>query len=492
VALERNVSSIHNGEMTIDKNSMPQTAPDFNHNQPVYSVSEVSSAIKRVVEDHFGVVRLRGELTGYKQASSGHAYFRLKDDNAVMDGVCWRGTVSKLGFKPEDGLEVVCRGKVTTYPGRSSYQIVVDHMEPAGAGALMALLEKRKKALEEEGLFAAERKKPIPYLPRVVGVVTSPTGAVIRDILHRISERFPVHVLVWPVMVQGEGAAEQVAAAIEGFNAIGKSARPAGQASLEPRPMEFSAENTGGIPRPDVLIVARGGGSLEDLWAFNEEVVVRAAAASDIPLISAVGHETDTTLIDYASDMRAPTPTGAAEKAVPVREELRLGISQLDTRLGTAMQRGMQQRAEWLEGLNRGLPKPMQLLQVATQRFDDWSERLQTALPAMLDRRQQQLALAASGLRPQAIGKEMTKMDERLYELQQRMLTSGQRYVSQREERLHALEMRLESVNYQRVLERGFALVKDRAGKLVTSRQNAKQASELTLTFSDGDISVKA
>ncbi len=272
-------------------------------------------SIKRTVEDHFGVIRLRGEISGLKEATSGHVYFRLKDDNAVIDAVCWRGTAAKLPFKPEDGLEVVCTGKITTYPGKSSYQIVVDRMEPAGVGALMALLEKRRKQLEAEGLFALERKKPLPFLPRVVGVITSPTGAVIRDILHRISERFPVHVIVWPVAVQGEGAAEQIAAAIAGFNSL-----------------------AAGIPVPDVLIVARGGGSIEDLWAFNEEIVVRAAAASQIPLISAVGHETDTTLIDYASDMRAPTPTAAAEMAVPVREELWLGLKQLDARLPPAMQ----------------------------------------------------------------------------------------------------------------------------------------------------------
>ena len=286
---------------------MPEAALNFNHNQPVYTVSEVSQSIKRTVEDRFGVIRVRGEISGYKAASSGHIYFRLKDDNAVIDAVCWRGTAGKLSFKAEDGLEVVCTGKITTYPGKSSYQIVVESMEPAGVGALMALLEKRRKLLEAEGLFKPERKKPLPFLPQVVGVITSPTGAVIRDILHRIGDRFPVHVIVWPVPVQGEGAAEKIAAAIAGFNAM---------------------EN-----KPDVLIVARGGGSIEDLWAFNEEIVVRAAAASVIPLISAVGHETDTTLIDFVSDRRAPTPTAAAEIAVPVREELWLGCKQLDARL---------------------------------------------------------------------------------------------------------------------------------------------------------------
>lgn len=446
---------------------MPESALNFNHNQPVYTVSEVSFSIKRVVEDHFGVVRIRGEISGFKLHSSGHAYFTLKDDNAVIDAVCWKGNVSKLRFKPEDGLEILGSGKITTYPGRSKYQIVIDSMEPAGAGALMALLEKRRKQLEEEGLFDPKRKKKLPFMPRVVGVVTSPTGAVIRDILHRLSDRFPVHVLVWPVAVQGEGAAEQVAAAIKGFN------------------------ETTGAQRPDVLIVARGGGSLEDLWAFNEEVVVRAAAASSIPLISAVGHETDTTLIDYASDMRAPTPTAAAEMAVPVREELWTGLKQLDARLATSMQRMLAQKQERLEGLVRGLPKPMQLLQVSLQRLDDWADRLQVALPALLARKQQQLAVASAGLRPQAIRADMQKISERLKELQQRLQAAGLRYLDTREERLRFMASQLESVNYQKVLARGFALVKDNAGTLVTTAAGAKEKAELTVTFKDGELKVK-
>ncbi len=262
-----------------------------------YSVSELSGALKRTVEDAFGHVRVRGEISGYRGPhSSGHAYFALKDDKARLEAVVWRGSFGKLAFKPEEGLEVIATGKLTTFPGSSKYQIVIEAMEPAGAGALMALLNERRLKLEAEGLFAAERKRPLPFLPRVIGVVTSPTGAVIRDIRHRIADRFPLHVLVWPVRVQGETCGSEVSAAIEGFNAI-----PPG----------------GKIPRPDVIIVARGGGSLEDLWGFNDEAVVRAAAASDIPLISAVGHETDWTLIDHAADRRAPTPTGAAEMAVP-------------------------------------------------------------------------------------------------------------------------------------------------------------------------------
>ncbi len=445
---------------------MPETAPNFNHNQPIYTVSEVSQSIKRTVEERFGVVRIRGEISGFKLHSSGHAYFTLKDENACIDAVCWKGNVSKLGFRPEDGLEVIGSGKVTTYPGRSKYQVVIEHMEPAGAGALMAVLEKRKKALEEEGLFDAKRKKAIPFLPRVVGVVTSPTGAVIRDILHRIGDRFPVHVIVWPVAVQGEGAAEQVAKAIAGFNAL-----PDGHAQ-----------------KPDVLIVARGGGSIEDLWAFNEEIVVRAAANSGIPLISAVGHETDTTLIDYASDKRAPTPTAAAEMAVPVREELWLGIKQLDARLSGCMVRTLSQRGDMLEALARGLPKPAQLLQTATQRLDDWSERLTTALPANLQRKEQALALASAGLRPQALMGDMTKTAARVEELQQRLAQAFARYAERREEKLLHVVQQLENLNYQRVLERGFALVKNAQGHVISSVAAAKAEKELTLVFKDGEI----
>src|SRR5437763_4813239 len=286
--------------------------PEPRVNIPEWSVSELSAALKRTVEDAYGFVRVRGEISGYRGPhSSGHCYFSLKDEGARMDGVIWKGVFGRIRFKPEEGLEVIATGRLTTYPGRSSYQIVIDSLEPAGVGALMALMEERKKKLAAEGLFEEARKQLLPWLPEVIGVVTSPTGAVIRDILHRLEDRFPRHVLVWPVKVQGEGSAEQVAAAIRGFNALPEGGR---------------------IPRPDVLIVARGGGSLEDLWSFNEEIVVRAAAESMIPLISAVGHETDITLIDFVADKRAPTPTAAAEMAVPVRSELFVEVAALARR----------------------------------------------------------------------------------------------------------------------------------------------------------------
>ncbi|MEQ1789007.1 MAG: exodeoxyribonuclease VII large subunit [Rickettsiales bacterium] len=449
---------------------MTETQPDFNHNQIIYSVSEVAQSIKRMVEDRFGRVSLRGEISGWKVASSGHVYFRLKDDSAVIDSVSWKGTVGKFTFKPEDGLEVVVTGKLTTYPGKSSYQIVVDSMQPAGAGALMALLEKRRKALEAEGLFAPERKKKIPFMPQVVGVITSPTGAVIRDILHRISERFPVQVLVFPVAVQGEAAAEQIAAAIDFFNSLNPDSQ---------------------IPIPDLLIVARGGGSIEDLWAFNEEIVVRAAANSRIPLISAVGHETDTTLIDYASDMRAPTPTAAAEMAVPVREELRLAVGQLGLRHDTAIFRLITQRSEQLEGLARGLPKPVQLLQTATQRLDDLGERLLVALPNLLVRKEQQLAMLTAHLRPQALQIEIRNKQERLLELQSRLELAVLRVIEARGEKLKNLTSLLESVNYKKILARGFALVKGADGKLITTASEAKAHESLTVIFADGEIIAK-
>src|ERR1051326_459559 len=325
-------------------NDLPLAAPAETmpaSNLPEYSVSELSLALKRSIEDGFGQVRVRGEISGWKRVSSGHCYFALKDSDAVLDAVCWRTTAIRLDLKPEDGMEVVCSGRLTTYPGRSKYQLIIDTVELAGKGALLRVLEERRQRLAAEGLFAAERKKPLPFLPEVIGIVTSPTGAVIRDILHRLADRFPRRVLLWPVAVQGEGAAAQIAAAIQGFNRLAAG---------------------GPVPRPDLLIVARGGGSLEDLMAFNEEIVVRAAAASAIPLISAVGHETDTTLIDHASDRRAPTPTAAAEIAVPVRLELLAELDAKRMRLMRAWTRSLGEQKTHLAGLARGLPDPASLI----------------------------------------------------------------------------------------------------------------------------------
>src|SRR5712672_4238259 len=333
-------------------------AAPLRSNLAEYTVSELSRALKRSIEENFAYVRVRGEISGYKRHSSGHCYLVLKDSDAVLDAVCWRITAMRLGIKPEDGMEVVCTGRLTTFPGRSKYQLVIETIELAGIGALLKLLEERRRRLAAEGLFAAERKKKLPFLPEVIGIVTSPSGAVIRDVLHRLSDRFPRRVLLWPVAVQGDGAAAQVSAAIAGFNRL-----PEG----------------GVVPRPQLIIVARGGGSLEDLMPFNEEIVVRAAAASAIPLISAVGHETDTTLIDHASDRRAPTPTAAAEMAVPVRLDL---IGELNTKTGRlkgGLSRLFTSHRQNLAGLARGLPDPQDLLGAAAQRLDDRTERLRLA-----------------------------------------------------------------------------------------------------------------
>lgn len=439
------------------------------HNLPEYSVTEISGALKRVVEDTFGYVRVRGELSGFKKAASGHCYFDLKDDKSVLNGVSWKAQACKFSFRPEDGLEVICIGKMTTYPGRSNYQLIVEHMEPAGVGALMALLEQRKKALAAEGLFDPARKRPLPFMPQVIGVVTSPTGAVIRDILHRIEERFPVHVLVWPVRVQGEGAAEEITAAIKGFNAIDGAK----------------------LPRPDVLIVARGGGSIEDLWCFNEEIVVRAAASSTIPLISAVGHETDTTLIDYVSDKRAPTPTAAAEIAVPVRSEWLLAIRERGEQINRGMTRKLDRHREKVEGLARGIPKPSQLLAYATQRLDDWSERLRAALPAFIERKQQKLNLLAAQHKPQQIQRQITREQDRVMHCANRLQPLVQRALRDKQDALTLQAKLFDSLNYNNVLARGFALIRGESGKPVTSAAALQQCASFSVTLQDGEVTAQ-
>lgn len=433
-----------------------------------FSVSELSSALKRSVEDQFGYVRVRAELSGVKFAASGHLYFALKDDKSVLDGVSWRGQAQKFAFRPEDGLEVICSGKLTTYAARSKYQMVVDHMEPAGAGALMALLEERKKKLAAEGLFDPSHKKKVPYLPQTIGVVTSPTGAVIRDILHRLADRFPRRVIVWPVIVQGEGAAGQVAEAIKGFNAI---------------------DGSGGVPRPDVLIVARGGGSIEDLWAFNEEEVVRAAAASEIPLISAVGHETDTTLIDHASDLRAPTPTGAAEMTVPVREELMATVTDLGRRLAQQRQNLVQSRKDQVRALSRALPKPSDLLAISEQKLDDLCDRLPRALSLVASTKESQLNRVAGGL---TAGRLLQMVEFRGRELMAkgtRLLPAAKRSLQRQEDKLVSVARMLGSLSYERVLDRGFSVVKDSSGHIVSSAGGLSNGDVVELHFADGQSS---
>jgi len=434
-------------------------------NLPEYTVGELSNRLKRTVEDAFALVRVRGEISGFKRAASGHLYLALKDEDAVLDAVCWKGTAAKFALKPEDGMEVICTGKLTTYPGRSKYQMVIERMELAGVGALMALLEQRKQKLAAEGLFAAERKRPIPYLPEVIGVVTSPTGAVIRDILHRLRERFPRHVLVWPVLVQGESAAAQVAAAIEGFNNI---------------------QPGGAVPRPDLLIVARGGGSLEDLWAFNEEVVVRAAAASAIPLISAVGHETDTTLIDFVSDRRAPTPTAAAEMAVPVRLDLIDQVGAFDRRQTQAIGRLMAEQKKHLGALARGLRDPRELLAQAQQHFDDSSERLKRGLQACVTLKQSQLNASAGGLRPRDLERELMRQKQVLADFAKALEREWDRRLQDAKRALQQRAKLLETLSYRSVLGRGYAVVRDAAGQPVTSMAAATPGLAVAIEFADG------
>ena len=438
-------------------------------NLPEYSVSEIAAAVKRTVEDNFGYVRVRGEISGFMAARSGHIYFSLKDDRAVIDSVIWRGPAGKLRFQPEDGLEVICTGKLSTYAPRSRYQLVVEAMEPAGVGALMALLEERRQKLSAEGLFAQERKVALPYLPAVIGVVTSPTGAVIRDILHRLRERFPCRVLLWPVLVQGKGAAEQVAAAIRGFNAL---------------------DATSTVPRPDLLIVARGGGSIEDLWAFNEEVVARAVAESKIPLISAVGHETDTTLIDFVSDRRAPTPTAAAEIAVPVRAELVAGNQDLGRRLGLSLQRLLAERRRDLDGLARGLRGPRELLALARQRLDEGAERLHRALLIFGGEKRNALTAIAARLRPRLVLEPIEADGRTLQDLQGRLQRSVRGRVSEHRLRLGGLAQLLNSLSFERVLERGYAMVRRRDGGVVMAAAQAGPGSALAVRFHDGEVAV--
>lgn len=439
------------------------------HNQPEFSVSEISKALKRTVEDAFGYVRIRGEISGCKLAPSGHLYLSLKDDSALLAAICWKGTVQKLPFKPSDGLEVVCTGHVTTYMGQSKYQLIVESMQPAGEGALMALLEKRKKQLEAEGLFDSSRKKQLPFFPKVIGVVTSPTGAVIRDIIHRLEDRFPCHVLVWPVLVQGDQAAKQIADAITGFNNL---------------PTE------GTIPRPDVLIVARGGGSLEDLWAFNEEIVVRAAASSSIPLISAVGHETDTTLIDYASDRRAPTPTAAAEIATPVQRELLITLNNTSNRMMHGTIRLLTEKHNHLNGLERGLPNPVLLLEQGLQRLDDISTRLQHTALRMLEFKQKHLYEIAAGLlHPRHI---MTTAYQRLTFSTTSLTHCLRPLLNEKKHAVQLLSSLLESYHYKKVLDRGFALIRDSQDMPVTSIAAMKSGGHFLVELKDGSQEVIA
>jgi exodeoxyribonuclease VII large subunit len=475
-----------------DFDSIPPAPPQPGHNAGELTVSELSQAIKRTLEGRFDRVRVKGEISGFKRAASGHLYLMLKDENAALKSVCWKGNAAKLGLALEDGMEVIATGRITTYGDRSEYQLVIDRIELAGIGALLKMIEERKKKLAAEGLFDPARKRRLPTLPNVIGIVTSPTGAVIRDILHRLEDRFPRHVLLWPVLVQGEGAAQQIAAAIRGFNAL---------------------QQGGAVPRPDLLIVARGGGSIEDLMAFNEEAVVRAAAESEIPLISAVGHETDTTLIDFASDRRAPTPTAAAEMAVPVRAELVTMLGEIGHRLATGTNRRLTEARLALEGLARGLPEPMRLILEKSQQLDGWLERWANTRLPFFQRRADRLAqlraelktphqqlMEARGALENAAGRLGASFGLAL-ERQHRNLDRVGTGLNPR--LLHDLAARkrlaldhlgqlLESYSYEKVLERGFALVRDDSGSPVLAAAAVTAGQVLKVQFRDGIVDATA
>jgi exodeoxyribonuclease VII large subunit len=483
-------------------------------NAPEFTVSEISGAVKRTIESGFSHVRVRGEVGRLSRPRSGHVYLDLKDDRSVLAAVIWKGVAGRLAHPPEEGMEVIATGRLTTFPGQSKYQLVIEDLRPAGAGALMAMLEKRRAALAAEGLFDEERKQPLPFLPQVIGVVTSPSGAVIRDILHRLRDRFPRQVLIWPVAVQGEKCAPEVARAIRGFNALPAAGGP--------------------VPRPDLIIVARGGGSLEDLWGFNEEAVVRAAAESVIPLISAVGHETDTTLIDFASDWRAPTPTAAAERAVPVRLDLLNWLRQQEGILTRAMAQGMTSRRQRLADLSRALPRPEALLDSARQRLDLASSglapalrhrtalargridgaaaRLTPALDRAVSRKRLALGQSAARLSPQALrgltrqgrrdldslirrldptrqSRSLTEGRARLDDLSARLARSAETALATRRDRLAGLARLHQTLGYTETLARGYAVV--RAGDTpVTTKSAAETHAALEIEFADGRLGV--
>jgi len=439
---------------------------DPTSNAHAFSVSELAFALKRTIEDQFGFVRLRGELSKVTFHSNGHVYLDIKDERASISGVIWKTQVRTLGVRPQTGLEVIVTGKITTYPGRSQYQIIIETMAPAGVGALLAQLERLKAKLAAEGLFEAARKRRLPSMPAVVGVITSPTGAVIRDILHRIRERWPCRVIVWPSVMQGDGAAAQVAAAIAGFNAL----QPGGP-----------------IPRPDVLIVARGGGSVEDLWPFNDEALARAAAASAIPLISAVGHETDTTLIDFVSDRRAPTPTAAAEIATPVFAELAASLADHERRLIAYGARAIEQRRTRLSAAARGLPRPQDLLGLATQRLDIAAGRLAAGLQRNVSVHAQALAGPAAAMKPVLLQRPIALKRQRLAELSARLAPIVTRRLQREGERLASLERQRVSLNPEGPLERGYTLIRRANGRLATSARELAPAEAVRLRFKDGE-----
>lgn len=434
-------------------------------NVPEYSVSDLSLALKKTVETTFDHIRVRGELSRITVAKSGHLYSDLKDENAVLNIICWKGSVQKLSIRPEEGMEVICTGRMTTFPGSSKYQMVIESMELAGEGALLKLLEDRKKKLAAEGLFDADRKKPLPFLPRTIGVVTSPTGAVIRDIIHRIQDRFPCHIIVWPVQVQGKDAEIGIARAIQGFN------------------------KTTSANRPDLIIVARGGGSLEDLMAFNEEIVVRAAAASDIPLISAVGHETDTTLIDYAADRRAPTPTGAAEMAVPVLDNLRAQVADDAMRLNQTIKRMVTDGTKAVTNAARILDNPARMIEPLEQKFDTVSDKLNAAFTRLIDQKDRGLhGLSGRIQTPRAV---IAQAELKLLGTTERLQKLPDTLTKPHDEKIQSLGRMLETLSYKSILGRGYAVLKSPSGDVLQSVESLQAANEIEMIVKDGSLKVK-
>ena len=439
-----------------------------NTNNPVYSVGEFSHVIKKLVESNFTYVRIRGEISRPSFPSSGHVYFTLKDMDGTIAAIIWKYTMPRLSIRPEEGMEVICTGKVTTFAGQSKYQIIVENMEVAGEGALLKMLEDRRKKLLAEGLFDQRHKKPIPYLPERIGVITSPSGAVIKDILHRLSDRFPSHVYVWPVAVQGEGSASQIANAIDKFN-------------------ELTDETI--VKKPDLLIVARGGGSLEDLWSFNEEVVVRAVFNSAIPFISAVGHETDTTLIDFVSDLRAPTPTGAAEKSVPVRDDLRARIGELDLRLKTSFFNKMSINKDKFNSLIRLLGKPDQIFDNKNQKLDFVFKDIENLFKTIFTEQKNKITQYTQKLTPPKV--LINNLDSKIQLLDTRFNNYLGILIKNKVTKLNFLSQLLEASSFNRVLDRGFALVMNDKGKPIKLSKEAPKKSNIKIKFADEIRSAK-
>lgn len=441
-----------------------------NHEIPEFSVSEISNRLKQVIEGNFSYVKIRGEFSKITIAKSGHLYTSLKDDKSVIDAICWKGTLSHLSIKPEEGIEVICTGRITTYPGRSNYQLIIEKAEIAGEGALLKMLEERKRKLEEEGLFATERKKKIPFIPETICVITSPTGAVIRDIMHRLNERFPRRVLLYPVMVQGAGAAEQITDALKKINGLTESSPY----------------------RPDVIIIARGGGSLEDLMPFNDEALVRAVASSSIPIISAVGHETDTTLIDYTADLRAPTPTAAAEKAVPVRTELIALIASKQISLISSINRLIKHRNTVLQGLARGIKHPKSQIENYIQKLGYLSIRLETGLYTWLDKKLYRLKESSSVLNLNHIKKSVKDNLGKLDDYCIRLTFTRDKIIENRLQKLLNTESLLNSYSFKKVLDRGYSAVFTLDGSIISSKSHTKSGQNLKIRFKDGEIQVKS